>query len=271
MKMILTVLILALFSANALAEPPRSEECDRIAQLEEADKPAMGLGLAESLLSQNKLGEAEKLALRALKDEPDNQRALMILGKIAISRGNLEEASEIVDKLLKLDDTVPDHHALAGMVAMFKEQPKLSVEHLEKALILGEKTVSPEQCASYANTLVLAHHKAGQPEEGLRVCLFALKKYPQEADLYLSASRLYRETGDFQSALRVAQDGLRVRPDFPNFYASIALAEAALGHKELSEQAYQHLLERDPELAKALRATLDGIRADDAEYKVRVD
>jgi hypothetical protein len=68
----------------------------------------------------------------------------------------------------------------------------------------------------------------------------------------------------------VAPKGLEVAPNFYNLYASVALAEAGLGHKDLSEKAFQQLQKHDPELAKVVRRVLDGTRQDSAELQLEV-
>lgn len=270
-KLLFLPLALGLFGP-ALAHPPAAATSRQVAQIEEADKPELALGLAESLLVQGKYAEAVKLAERALKANPDNERALFIMAKASISMGRLEAAQTYVDDLLKMDPGHPDYHALQGMIAMFSDQPERAYQSLGKALELGEaRQVSDSYMASYANTLVLAYHRFGKPEEALRVCLDSLGKYPHDPDLYVSASRLYREAHDYPKALEMAQKGIGEKPDFPNLYASLALAQQGLGNVEESEAAYRKLLILDPNLAEVLRATLDGTAKDKAEYKVRVE
>lgn len=228
-----------------------------------------GLGLAESLISQGRVDDAEKLALRALESDPDSQEARLVLAKIALTRSDLPLAQDYVDQLMEADTGNPDHHVLQGMVFMFSERDVEATDSFRKALDLGEGKASPDQMASYANSLVLALYKIGEREEALQICLDSIAKYPDDADLYLSCSRLYREDENFEQALRIAEEGLKANPDFPGLYASAALAHAGLGDVEASEAAYQELLRRDPELAQALRSTLDGNRPDEADYQIR--
>jgi len=238
--------------------------------LEEA-QPAAGLGLADSLLAQGRFGDAQRLASRALEKEPENLHALRILAKVALGTGELEQAETRIDQLLELDPEVPDHHALQGMLALFQNHTEQSIQSLNKAIQLGRAYQADFQQGYYANTLVLAYHKADRAEEALQHCLHFLEEYPEEIHLYLTASRLYREAGNHEGALQVALDGLERQPEFPNLYASVALAEAALGNEDRSEEAYRKLLQLDPELGRELRATLDGVKPDSAEYQLRVD
>lgn len=235
-----------------------------LAQLEDN-----GLGLAESLLQQNRFEDAEALAVRALEAEPESLRARFILARVCLSRAELERAQGYVDTLLSAAPAVPDHHALQGMIHMFAGRDSAAEAAVRKALELGREGATPAQMASYSNTLVLVLYKKGAAAEALELCREAITSYPQDPDLYLSCSRLYREAGEFQNALEIARQGLEVDPDFAGLYAASALAYAGLGQSELSEQAYQEALKSNPDLAAALRATLDGERPDEAEYKLR--
>jgi tetratricopeptide (TPR) repeat protein len=259
----LLVFLIVLSPGQAMAEPSHRV----LAQLDEE-----GLGLAESLLKQNRPDDAEKLGLRALETDPDSLEARLVLAKVAVFKGNFEKAQSYTTELLTADPTDSDYHALQGMVFMFQDRHDDAIECLNESLRLGmDGKASSERMAGYATTLALIQYKAGDKDEALNTALTALKNHPEDPDLHLVCSRLYRESGDFQAALEVAELGLRTNPDFPGLYASVALAQAGLGNTEASEHAFQELRRRDPELAEALRETLDGARPDDPEYQIRTD
>lgn len=272
MKLTLALPLALLLALPAAAQQQSSEqfqtEARQVAQLDEQDD---GLGLAESLLSQGRIDDAEALALRVLKDEPEDYRARFILGKVALLRGQTDQATEIARALVAEQPEVPDYHAFSGTVAMLTGDLDASERFLLRALELGEGNIPDGQMSNYGNTLVLVYHRAEKKDKALDLCVDLMARYDQDGDLYLSCSRLYREKGDFENALQIAQKGLAQIPDFYRLHASVALAHAGLGHPEEAEKAYLLLQAQDPELAKVLRATLDGSVPDDAEYKVRVE
>lgn len=266
-------LLLAFFlggQAFALPVAPQSSY-SHTAQVDEGEKEESPLGLAESFLSRGRFSEARKAALHALAESPDSSPARVVLTKAALATGNIEEAQRYTSELMTLEPNDSDNHALQGMVYMLSGKHQLSVELFKTALELGKLQRSASQRAAYANSLVLAYHQNQRSDLALEACLDFLEQFPQEPDLYLTCSRLHREAEDYQAALSVARDGLKVNPEFAALYASVALAQQALGNKELSEQAYLELKKRDPELGRALRSTLDGKLDDKAELKVRVD
>jgi len=226
---------------------------------------------ADDLYRQGKLDEVQSLAEQELRTSPQNLHAKLLLAKVALGKNDLATAQVYAGQLLQASPKSADYNGLRGLLFVLQNQAPQSLDFLEKSLEFGqlEKT-PPDQMASFSNTLVTALHQAGQAPAALQRCLEFLKLYPANPELHLSASRLYRERKDYQNALSIAQQGLKATPEFYSLYASVALAEAGLGHKDLSEQAYQKLLRHDPDLAAVVRRVLDGTRKDSAELQVEV-
>jgi tetratricopeptide (TPR) repeat protein len=229
------------------------------------------LDRADLLLQKGLPAESRKLGEQELAADPKSLRARLVIARAALAQQELSTAHRYADELLKADPKSADYNALMGTVLVLEQQPAPAIALLEKALEYGAAEKKPlELMALYSETLVTGLQQAGQGPEALKHCLDFIRLYPQDANLYLSASRLYRERNDYQHALEVAQKGLEVAPNFYNLYASVALAEAGLGHKDLSEKAFQQLQKHDPELAKVVRRVLDGTRQDSAELQLEV-
>ena len=226
---------------------------------------------ADALLSQGKPAEARAIGEKELAADPKSLRARMVIAKAALAQNDLKTAHQYAAELGKIDPKNADYNELFGLVLVLGGQAGEAIPYLEKALQVGvAENRDDGQLGSFANTLVTGLHEAGQTPQALQRCLEFVKAYPGCGDLYLSGSRLYRERNDYKNALEIAQKGLQAVPRFSSLYASVALAEAGLGHKDLSEQAYQQLLAKDPELAKVVRTVLDGKRKDSAELQLEV-
>jgi cytochrome c-type biogenesis protein CcmH/NrfG len=82
----------------------RFSDTDRaIAQIQRAvqlqgDAPAMRLRLAEALLEQGRLDEAEEQYRRLLDLDPGNPRGFLGLGRLAYQRGDMRTSREHLDK-----------------------------------------------------------------------------------------------------------------------------------------------------------------------------
>lgn len=226
---------------------------------------------ANELLSKGKPAEARSLAEKELAVDPKSLPARLVIAKSALAQNDLQTAHAQAAELVKADPKSSDYNALLGLLLVLENQAAEAIPFLEKSVEYGvAEKKDAGQMASFSNTLITGLHQAGQTPVALQRCLEFLKLYPSCGELYLSASRLYRERNDYKNALAVAQNGLQAAPAFSSLYASVALAEAGLGHKDLSEKAYRELLAKNPELAKVVRRVLDGTRKDSAELQVEV-
>jgi|JI10StandDraft_1071094.scaffolds.fasta_scaffold225474_2 Tfp pilus assembly protein PilF len=226
---------------------------------------------AEALLKDGQPAAARAMAEKELAADSKSMRARMVIAKSALAQNELKVAHTYAAELGKAEPNNADYNELFGLVLVLEGQAAEGIPYLEKALKQGSAEKRDDvQLGSFANTLVTGLHQAGQAAVGLERCSEFIKLYPKCGELYLSASRLYRERSDYKNALAVAQQGLQSAPGYSSLYASVALAEAGLGHKELSEKAFQQLQAKDPELAKVVRRVLDGQRKDSAELQVEV-
>jgi len=226
---------------------------------------------ADDLYRQGRLDEVQSLAEKELQTSPQDLHAKLLLAKVALGKNELATAQVYAGQLLQADPKSADYNGLRGLLYVLQNEAPQSLPFLEKSLEYGQaEKKPPDQMASFSNTLITALHQAGQTPAALERCLAFLKLYPANPDLHLSASRLYRERKDYQNALQIAQQGLKATPDFYALYASVALAEAGLGHKELSEKAFEQLRLHDADLAAVVRRVLDGTRKDSAELQVEV-
>jgi len=226
---------------------------------------------ADDLYRQGRLDEVQSLAEKELQISPQDLHAKLLLAKVALGKNELATAQVYANQLLQASPKSADYNGLRGLLFVLQKQAPQSLPFLEKSLEYGQAEKKPvDQMASFSNTLITALHQAGQTPTALERCLEFLKLYPANPELHLSASRFYRERKDYQNALQIAQEGLKATPEFYALYASVALAEAGMGHKDLSEQAYKQLLSHDPDLAAVVRRVLDGTRKDSAELQVEI-
>jgi tetratricopeptide (TPR) repeat protein len=226
---------------------------------------------ADVLLKRGKPAEARAIAEKELVTDPKSLRARLTIAKSALAQNDLQTAHLQAAELVQADPKSSDYNGFLGLLLVLEGQAESAIPYLEKSLEYGRaEKKDAEQMASFSNTLVTGLHQAGQTPQALKRCLEFMALYPKNGELYLSASRLYRERNDYKNALAMAQKGLQAAPEFSSLYASLALAEAGLGHKDLSEKAYQQLKAKNPELAKVVRRVLDGTRKDSAELQVEV-
>lgn len=226
---------------------------------------------ANRALGAQQMAVASQLCQRMLQVDPQNLFAHLGLVKASVATGDVSRARFHVDHARRIDAKNLEGLQLDGVVSLLQGNSARSVELLESALAQSRSQKSPlDHQASYANSLIAALHQNQQSEMALQRCQAFLQDYPDFGDLYISAGRLYRERGDFERSLEVAQQGLKKFPTLYNLYATVALAQARLGNREASEQAYSVLAKNNPELAVRIRQILDGKEPDASELKVDI-
>lgn len=105
----------------------------------------------------------------------------------------------------------------------------------------------------------LAHLKAGRKQEANRVLAQALRQDPSKAAAYsLLIGGLLAQNGQYEEAVPLYQEAMRLKPNEPASYFYLGAAYHALKRERESEQVWDELAKRFPSHAldhyqKALR------------------
>lgn len=226
---------------------------------------------AEEALRRHDFPQAVRLCKNLLESRPQNEVALIQLGQAYLALNQLPLARQCQQQLKQVAPQHPEALALGGILDLLEGHPAEAASQLELALTQGRtQKVRRERLAVYANSLVVSLYESGQKPRALQACEEYRGEFPEQSDLWICACRLYRELDQVQKSADLARQGTQRFPQVANFYASLALAEARLGRKESSEDAYRQLLQRDSELAAKLRPILDGIQPDRPEIQVEI-
>ena len=245
-------------------EPDNLRVQTRLAELYHTiwhDKDAAGAFLsgAQRLLDRGDHAEAAKLADRALKIAPNHPGALTLKARVLAAAGKRGDAAALLESL-------PDLDSNTEATALLVEQ-SLQDGKTERAAALARKVFerdskSYELCYRVGATLV----GAGEPERGLdllgqlREAMVQAGDHERLAQALISATQ--RLPGRLEPLEWLAELYHRTNDSFhlPNALAQLAEAAAAAGQLEHARQAYEQLLERNPEDADA-RQRLSQVRA----------
>lgn len=177
-------------------------------------------------------------ALRArLREMPEDVGLLVRLGRALTARGELEEALEILERALGLDNSSLD--AVASMYCAWNVSPK----------------VTPDSVVERLRGLVV--RTAGEASKGCHLLLA------------LSLARI--SVSD--EARGMANEALERSPSNANVVIMVGMTFEALGDRSAAHEAYVHALELDPSLAHAVvlmsRLLLHDGKVDEAEGHLR--
>lgn len=222
-------------AADATPPPPAAEA-------EKAADRARGAALlvgASGFFRGRVYDEAEARAREAVKYVPDDERAALLLGDVAILRQNWDAALTVYGSLLKQN---PRHfiagNNLAWILAEKKNNPAAALEVVEEVRKgrNGVKPVSAERLpADFLDTIGVVYAKLDQPAKYPEMkALFeaAVRRYPDDPRMYLYLGLAQSGTGEKSKALENLDAATRLAggknslPEDQN-KSVIAAAEAA--------------------------------------------
>ncbi len=178
---------------------------------------ALKAQLTEALLDFGRNEEAARLIEELLNASPGDPSALVSKGRILIGQQKYAEAKAALDQAIQSDPRSAAAHYFLGVA--------------ESALGLSKLA-----SASFAHTLQLS---------------------PGFADAAVALAGLDVRAGDYDNALRLANQALRQNPDSTLAYLVAAKVSIAKGNAAQAEAQLREALDRDPVFLPALEVMLD--------------
>lgn len=189
-----------------------AEAVDYLAKMLETTKPAVQepwLDLAQGLLRRRRFVEAERALSTVLARSPDDPLALEWLALARTGQGKMDEAIEILRKVVASGPGKADAEYNLGRLLSARGRPAEAEEHLARAV------------AARPNLQVAWYHLGevraalGRTEEALPCWRHALEIDPTHTPSYLSLGKALLARGDRAEAIRWLQHGTRAaaRPD----------------------------------------------------------
>jgi choline-sulfatase len=195
--------------ARLLSETGRPTEA--IELLGEAGSASAKAGLAEAFLASDRYEEARALLEEAVRIDPDNTRALALLGPIYGRAGELP----------------------------------LAAKTLERAVALGETS------AEIRRNLALVYMQEGRIPRAVAELQKASEDSPSDAAVWFTLGNAYLRSRNGDRAAQAFESALALRPDWPEATFNLALAYQGAGQSMKAAEAYRRFLSNvgsaDPE------------------------
>jgi len=165
---------------------------------------------------------------------------------------SLERASELAQKAITLDDSLPGAHILLGYVSLWKNrQHDLAIAEGERALALDPNNA--EGYTTLANILTFA----GRPEEAIVLLEKGMRLNPRAPNYFFYLFELghaYHWLGQYEKAITLQKRVLLLNPN--HFIAHLELAEIynELGREEEARAEVAEAVKLNPQYSlEALR------------------
>jgi arylsulfatase A-like enzyme/Tfp pilus assembly protein PilF len=189
--------------AGLLSETGRPAEA--IELLGEAGSASLKAALAEAFLASDRYDEARALLEEALKLEPENTRAMALLGPIYGRAGELPMAAKTLERALALGETSPEIRRNLALVYLQQGKLQRAVVELQKAS----------------------------------------EDAPSDASIWFSLGNAYLRGKNGARAAEALERALALRPDWPEATFNLALAYQSGGQPKKAADAYRRFLSSD--------------------------
>jgi adenylate cyclase len=170
---------------------------------------------------------ARQLAEEAIALDPDYARPYIILahchigdvwfGRSKSRKKSMEQAVEMAQKAISLDESDPSCYVLLSGIYMFKRQYERAIAEAERAIALD-----PNRASAYSQLgTVLA--SAGRQQEAIAPSEKAIRINPMAPPIYFRRlGYTYSDMGRYEEAIAVFKKAINLAPD--SLYAHLGLA-----------------------------------------------
>ncbi len=195
-------------------------------------------GLRHQRLGQP--AEAERCYRQVIAHHPDHTDALQLLGLILLGQGDHQQAIELMQRSLAINEAQGLVHYNLGTAWEAAGKPQQAIAAYERAIEL-----EPTLAEAHLN-LGVALQKRRDLEAAKECFRRALAVRPRYAEAHNNLGFALLASGQAEQALERFDQALTLRSDYPECRRSRARALAQLGRTELAAEAYQQLLAEFP-------------------------
>jgi adenylate cyclase len=158
---------------------------------------------------ESSMKAALSCAQRALKCDPENPEALVLLGCIYMEKKNAGKAIELGKQAVALSPNNAGNVALAAMVMIFGGEPKKGLPLVKRAMRL-----SPVYPQWFYLMMGIVHHIVGDHHRAIGVFRECVAKEPETTVHRIWLASALVETGQGEEAEHLAAEILEIDPDF---------------------------------------------------------
>ena len=193
---------------------------------------------------------SSQMYLKLMKAAPHSARGYQVMGEVAASEGNWQQAIDAYRQAIRLEPSLPGAHLhLAILMLTHSPEPDAWRQALEE--LNAELKINPSS-AEAEYEIGEAYRKHGQPEQAAAAFRQALRLAPNFAQARLELAKVLRQQHRAQEALAVLRPAQETSPDDPAVHYLLGQLYRDLGRAadaEKEDAAFKTLSERANEPA----------------------
>lgn len=210
-----------------------------------------GLRLAEILIREQKLGEAEALSDQMLSRDGSNHEALALSIRLALARGDTAKALVKANAFVQMYPKAPDAHFEKARVHMERNELSEAVASLNQVL-----AINPDHDQAIT-TLAAIDIQQGNRSAAVTSLRRYLEKNPKNVDAQFLLADAYRGLNDFEAALGVYKVLEQMTPVDQRVHYGKGVTLRALGQTDAARRALELAKSYQPTAHEALEQLLE--------------
>ncbi|WP_181919356.1 tetratricopeptide repeat protein [Alkalilimnicola ehrlichii] len=264
--------------------------------------PTYARAYADFLLSQGRVGRAERILQDALATSPNDLATLEILAQARLRLGNLVGAQEAADRIRELDASAPIPDRIEGVVRAQQHDYDSSIAAFRRAVDSTPHDTQPmvalvrtyiaadrtDEAMSFLDAVLEAspansaarllkgqlHQLRDEPDEAAAAYRAALDSDPANTQAYRNLAALYMRQDRHEEAETLIVKGLEQAPDDLSLRFTQAAIYELTGRLDPAIAVYEELIDVHPNaevVINNLAALLAEHRDDEASYRRAFD
>ncbi|MGD0464781.1 MAG: tetratricopeptide repeat protein [Tepidisphaeraceae bacterium] len=201
-----------------------------------------------------RLAEAERFYRQIITRQSRHDRALHLLGVIAVQTGHLDAGVELIQRAIAVDPTVAVYHLDLGNALSKKGQLDQAIAALQQAV-----RIAPAAALSY-NNLGIALGVRGRLDEAVTAYRQAVRLKPDYAEAHNNLGNALREKGQLDEAIAACRQALVIKPDYAEAYCNLGNALREQRRLDEAIAAYRQALLIRPDFAEILNNLGNALR-----------
>ena len=174
--------------------------------------------------------EELELAEQLMREFPDRDESLVIMGNLCYRHGDAVKALEYWNKALQINPKQPNVYKSMALSYMKKGQFDDAVAEFKKAL-----DIQPELADVYVN---IGHSlmMSGRPDEAVEALQKEIQISPNADFAYFLLGQAHLQQKEYQKAQENYEAAIKINPKYSNAYYGLASACAKLGDRDKAKE-----------------------------------
>jgi tetratricopeptide (TPR) repeat protein len=186
--------------------------------------------------------QSKQICAQALKEDPDNEEILYILGLVHAHLEEYDLAIQYFKRSLKINVTKADAYLALGAVSQKKLLFDEAVDFYRKAL-----EIDPEFAEAFENMGDI-FRETGRFEEAVSCYKKVLHYYPDAAEVHCSLGGVFKARGQLDLAVFYYRNALRYKPDYAEAYGNLGIIFHEQRRLDEAIGCYEKALQCNPDL-----------------------